>query len=163
VNKQFKVDIKGIQLIVYDFDGVLTDNKVLVFQDGKEAVLCNRADGLAIQKIKELGISQIILSTEANPVVKARAKKLKLPVIHNLKDKKLVLLQYCDKHNYDLKNVLYVGNDINDLEAMRVVGYPVAPLDASSRVKKIAKIVTKTKGGQGVIKELFDTINYTDR
>lgn len=155
--------IKNIELIVYDFDGVLTDNRILVSEDGREAVFCNRSDGLAIKKFKELNIPQIILSTEANPVVKARAKKLKLPVIHNLRDKKRALLYYCSKHNYNPKNVLYVGNDINDLEAMKVIGYPIAPSNASSQVKKIAKIVTKTAGGQGVIRELFDIINCTDR
>lgn len=159
LNKQFKVDIKDIQLIVYDFDGVFTNNKVLVFEDGKEAVFCNRADGLAIQKIKGLGISQMILSTEANPLVKARAKKLNLPVIHNLKDKKRTLLEYCNKHNYNLKNILYVGNDINDLEAMKLAGHSVAPSDASFQIKKIAKIITRAKGGEGVIRELFDILS----
>jgi len=155
LNKQFKVDIKDIQLIVYDFDGVFTDNKVLVFEDGKEAVFCNRADGLAIQKIKELGIPQIILSTEENQVVKARAKKLNIEVVHGITDKKIVLIDYCKKKNYDLKKVLYIGNDLNDLEVMKSVGYPIAPIDAVKEIKKIAKIITKARGGKGVIRELL--------
>lgn len=158
LNKQFKFDIKDIQLIVYDFDGVMTDNKVLVFEDGKEAVFCNRADGLAIQRIKELGIPQIILSTEENQVVEARAKKLKIEVIHNITDKKIALIDYCKKKNYDLKKVVYIGNDINDLEVMKLVGYPIAPQDANDRVKNIGKVIVKKNGGEGVVKEFFENM-----
>ncbi len=159
MSKHFKVDIKDIQLIIYDFDGVFTDNKVLVFEDGKEAVFCNRADGLAIEKIKELGIPQIILSTEKNKVVEARAKKLNnIEVIHSIADKKIALIDYCKKKKYDLKKVLYIGNDINDLEVMKLVGYPIAPQDANNRVKDVAKSIVKKKGGEGVIKEFFENM-----
>jgi len=156
VNKQLKIDIRGIQLIVYDFDGVFTDNKVLVFENGKEAIFCNRADGLAVQKIKKLGIPQIILSTEKDLVVKVRAKKLDINVIHNISDKRSILISYCKEKNYDLKKVLYIGNDINDLEVMKTVGYPIAPQDAHKEIKKIAKIVTIRKGGEGVVREILD-------
>ena len=84
-----------IDLIVYDFDGVMTDNRVLTFQDGTEAVFANRADGLAINMIKEMGINQIILSTEKNAVVEARARKIGIPAIHGVGDKNTVLHAYC--------------------------------------------------------------------
>jgi len=155
LEKQARINIKDIQLIVYDFDGVMTDNKVIISEDGREAVFCNRADGLAIQKIKELGIPQIILSTEENQVVKARAKKLNIEVAHGITDKKIVLIDYCKKRNYDLKKVLYIGNDLNDLEVMKLVGYPIAPIDAVKEIKEIAKIITKARGGKGVIRELL--------
>ena len=156
--KNKKIKANGIQLIVYDFDGVMTDNRVFVFDDGHEAVLCNRSDGLAIKMIKQRGIPQVILSTESNPVVKARAQKLKLPVVANVKDKKTTLVRYCKQQKYKLNKVIYIGNDLNDLEAMKVVGYPIAPQDADKRIKKVAKIVTKSKGGEGTIKEFFDDI-----
>lgn len=153
-----KINTKNISLIIYDFDGVMTDNKVLVGQDGKEAVFCNRSDSLAISKIKQIGIPQIIVSTEANKVVQARARKLKIPVLQNINDKKKLIEKYCKERNIDLKKVIYIGNDINDLEIMRSVGHPIAPSDASQEIKDIAKIITKAKGGEGVIRELLDIL-----
>lgn len=150
------IGTQTLQLIVYDFDGVFTDNRVLVLEDGGEAVFCNRADGLAIDKIKKLGIPQIILSTEKNKVVKARAQKLNLDVIQGVGDKKATLIGYCKENNYDLQKTVYIGNDINDLEAMSMVGYPVAPIDANDKIKNLAKIVVKKKGGDGVVKEFFE-------
>ncbi len=153
---RIKFDYKNINLIVYDFDGVMTDNRVIIFQDGTEAVIVNRSDGLGVERFCSLGIPQLILSTETTPVVKARAAKLHLEVIASCKDKKNALKKYCKKMKYDLSNVVYIGNDINDLEAMKIVGYPIAPADAHIEVKKIAKIITKTMGGDGVIRELLD-------
>ena len=152
------ISIKNISLIVYDFDGVFTDNRVLVFEDGKEAVFCNRADGLAVEKIKKLGIPQIILSTEKNQVVKIRAKKLNIKVIHGIADKKAILVTYCRRRRYNLKKVVYIGNDVNDLRAMRLVGYPIAPQDANNKVKDIAKTIVQKKGGEGVVREFFENV-----
>ena len=153
---RIKFNYKDIDLIVYDFDGVMTDNRVIIFQDGTEAVIVNRSDGLGVERFRSLGIPQLILSTETNPVVKTRAAKLHLEVIASCKDKKNALEKYCRKMKYNLSKVVYIGNDINDLEAMKIVGYPVAPADAHVEVKKIAKIITKTMGGHGVIGELLD-------
>lgn len=157
-SKQFKGSIKDIQLIVYDFDGVMTDNRVIVLQDGAEAVVVNRADGLGVNRFRARGIPQLILSTETNPVVKARAAKLKLEVITSCKDKKLALKNYCKKNDYKLQKVVYVGNDLNDLEAMKIVGFPIAPDDAHPKIKAVAKLITIAKGGEGVIREISDII-----
>ena len=156
--KCLNISRKKLDLIVYDFDGVLTDNKVLVFEDGREGAYCSRADGWAVQQIKGLGIHQIILSTERNGIVKARARKLGIDVIHGVDNKHDVLMRYCRAKNYALKKVLYMGNDVNDLEAMKLVGYPLAPQDAHCRILKIAKIVICKNGGYGVVKEFFDNI-----
>lgn len=145
-----------IDLIVYDFDGVMTDNRVIIFQDGTEAVIVNRADGLGVDRFRNLDIPQLILSTETNPVVKARAAKLHLEVIASCKDKKIALENYCAQKGYDLNRVMYIGNDLNDLEVMKSVGFPIAPADAHPKIKKIAKLITGAKGGDGVIKELSD-------
>lgn len=158
--KTNKINIKNIDLIVYDFDGVLTDNKVLVFTDGQEAVYCNRSDGMAIGIIKNRGVRQLILSTEENGVVAARAKKLNIEVLQGLKDKRSALKDFCRTHKYNLKKVVYIGNDINDLDAMSIVGYPVAPSDANVRIKTLALIVVKAKGGDGVVRELLE--NYLE-
>jgi N-acylneuraminate cytidylyltransferase len=151
-----------IDLIVYDFDGVFTDNRVLVRQDGMESVLVNRADGLGINMIKNLKMPQLILSTEANPVVEIRAKKVGLPILHNSQDKLKTLRTYCHKHGHDLARVLYVGNDINDLGVMKVVGYPLCPSDAYDEIKKISKFVLSVPGGAGVIRNLVDCIEKTN-
>jgi len=148
------IPVSSIDLIVYDFDGVMTDNRVFVLEDGTEGVIANRADGLGIDRFRELGIPQMILSTETNPVVKARGKKLVLEVIASCKDKRQTLCSYCEQNGYDMKRVVYLGNDLNDLKVMKIVGYPVAPADAHPEVRAIAKVVTRTKGGEGVIKEL---------
>jgi YrbI family 3-deoxy-D-manno-octulosonate 8-phosphate phosphatase len=147
-----------IDLIVYDFDGVMTDNRVLVFQDGTEAVMVNRADGLGVSMIRALGIPQLILSTETNPVVKARADKLQLEVIAPCADKKRTLKEYCEQKGYLLSRVMYVGNDLNDREAMKMAGFPIAPADAHPVIQSHAKLVTKAKGGEGVIRELSDLL-----
>lgn len=151
-------DVSDLDLIVYDFDGVMTDNRVHVFQDGSECVAANRADGLGVGLIRKVGIPQLILSTETNPVVKARASKLNLEVVDSCDDKEQFLTSYCQKNGYDLDRVLYVGNDINDLKIMKLVGHPVAPADAHSDVKKIAKFITKAVGGAGVVRELADVL-----
>jgi 3-deoxy-D-manno-octulosonate 8-phosphate phosphatase (KDO 8-P phosphatase) len=148
----------NISLIVYDFDGVMTDNKVYVDQHGTETVRCHRGDGLAVNLIKEMGIAQIILSTETNSVVAARAGKIGLDAIHGVGDKLSVLKKYCTENNVELADVLYVGNDINDLYAMRAVGFPVCPADAQHSIRAIAKLQTKAGGGQGVVRELADLL-----
>ena len=153
-----EIDIKNIDIIIYDFDGVMTDNRVLVSEDGKESVFCNRSDGLAISRIKKMKIPQIIISTETNKVVEARAKKLGIPVIYCIDNKESAVREYCNKNNIDLGKVIFVGNDINDLEIMKVVGYPIAPSNASKEIKDIARVITVAKGSYGVIRELLDKL-----
>ena len=153
------INIKNVELIVYDFDGVMTDNKVILREDGLESVVVNRADGLAIGIIKDMGIKQLILSKEKNRVVEVRANKLGIQVVQGLDNKEEILLSYCKENDIQLKNVVYVGNDINDLEVMKIVGYPVCPVDACKEIKKIAKIILNVSGGEGVIRELINYIN----
>tara|TARA_B100001250_G_scaffold32052_1_gene26219 strand:+ start:11328 stop:11801 length:474 start_codon:yes stop_codon:yes gene_type:complete len=146
----------NIKLIVYDFDGVMTDNKVYLDQLGNELVQLSRADGLAIAEFKKLNFQQIIISTEKNPVVSMRANKLKIECLQGIEDKKQALLQFCKKYNFNLKNVAYVGNDINDEEVMKIVAFRFCPLDAHKSIKSIAHNVLNKKGGDGVIRELLD-------
>lgn len=150
--------MKNIKLIVYDFDGVMTDNKVYMDQEGHEIVQVNRGDGLGIAKIKKLGIQQIIISTEKNPIVSARANKLGIPCLQGIDNKKDALLNYCNKNDFKLNHVAYVGNDVNDLGAMKLVGYSFCPTDSHEIIKKISDHIFKTKGGDGVIRELLDLI-----
>lgn len=146
---------KRIDLIVYDFDGVMTDNTVLVTEEGKESVIVNRGDGYAISEIKRLGIEQIILSTEQNPVVAQRAKKLKIAVIHGVAEKKRVLDSYLEKNQIAAENVLYIGNDLNDYECMLGAGLKGCPADAEPEIIELCDWVSKKCGGRGVVRELL--------
>lgn len=147
--------ISDIELIAYDFDGVMTDNKVIISEDGKESVIVNRGDGLGVSRLKQMGITQIILSTEENPVVAARGKKLGIQVIQGIQNKRDALLGFCDKEKIDLQKVLYIGNDINDFDAMMEAGMKVCPADAEQEIKEIADIILEKSGGEGVIRELL--------
>jgi len=149
---------KKIKLIVYDFDGVMTDNKVYIDQNGNEMVQVSRADGLGVSEIIKLGIQQIIMSTEVNPVVTQRAIKLKIPCLQGLENKKDALLDYSRKNDIDLKNVAYVGNDINDKGAMAIAGFSFCPNDSHESIKEIADHILPRNGGDGVIRELLDLI-----
>ncbi len=141
-------------LVVFDFDGVLTDNRVLVMQDGQEAVFCNRADGLAFDMFRAKGLPALILSTETNPVVAARGLKLKIPVVQGVADKGVAIEMICRERGIDLARTMFVGNDVNDLPAMARVGLPVAVSDAHPAVKANARHVLVTRGGDGVAREI---------
>ena len=110
-----------IRLIAFDFDGVFTDNMVYVFEDGSEAVRCFRSDGIGLQKLNNLGIETIIISTEANPVVSARARKLKIDCVQDCEDKRGALEDRIAKTGISLDQVAFVGNDINDLACLTCV------------------------------------------
>lgn len=144
-------------LIVYDFDGVMTDNRVSVDENGTESIMVHRGDGYGVRMIKDtLKIPQIILSTEANPCVVRRGEKLKIPVIYNACDsKKSILKNYCQKNNFTLSETLYVGNDLNDLDAMLLCGYHTCPSDAEPEILSVCDYTFTSKGGYGVVRELY--------
>lgn len=150
--------MQAFKLVVYDFDGVMTNNRVYVDQNGAEMVQVNRADGLGVAEIKKLGIEQIIISTEKNRVVSLRANKLGISCLRGIDNKKAALMDYCQKNDIDLKNVAYVGNDINDKDAMEIAGFTFCPADAHKSIKAISDHILKTKGGNGVVRELLDFI-----
>ena len=136
----------------------MTDNTVFIDDSGNEMVRVNRSDGLGISEIKKIGIEQIIVSTEKNLVVTERAKKLNLTCMHGIDDKQKTVSDYCNKNNIDLKNVAYIGNDINDKDVMKIVGLKFCPADAHQDIKQISDYVLNAKGGKGVIREIFDYI-----
>lgn len=146
------------QLIVFDFDGVFTDNKVYTAQDGTEMVMCDRRDGLGIKMLKDNGQDMFILSMEANPVVQARARKLGLEAKGGCRDKAEFLTGYLHEKGIAPENMLYMGNDLNDFEAMKMAGFAVAPADAHPDIKKISNLVLTTNGGQGAVRELCEFI-----
>ena len=144
-------------LLCYDFDGVMTDNRVYVAQDGRETVAVNRSDGLAVAALRQACVTQIIMSTEENQVVSARAAKLDIPALQGLDNKAEALQAYIFETDIDLARTAFIGNDVNDLSVMQLVGFPVAPSDACPSILNIAKHVTQAPGGAGVIREFCDT------
>lgn len=146
----------NIKLIISDFDGVMTDNRVLLDETGKESVYVSRADGQAIHILRSLGIDLAIISTETNGVVGKRAEKLKVNCIQSVANKAECLKQYADEKNILLKNIAYIGNDVNDYDAMLLVGLKIVPKDAYKVVKDIADYVTEASGGYGVIREIAE-------
>lgn len=147
-----------IRVIISDFDGVMTDNRVWIDETGKETVCVNRADGLAVHILRDMGINLVIMSTERNGVVSKRAEKLKIECIQSISDKAECLKKYCADKNISLQNVAYIGNDINDFGALKLAGIKIVPSDAYEEVKDVADCVTKAMGGQGVIREVADTL-----
>ena len=147
-----------INLLILDFDGVLTDNKVYVFEDGREAVVCHRGDGWGIRMLQSAGIEVIILSTESNAVVSARAEKLNVACIQDCEDKASAVQSIIDARSISGDKIMYVGNDTNDIDAMKLVSHRVAPADAHPQIRAIATMVTDSSGGQGVVRELADLL-----
>lgn len=148
----------AIKLIIYDFDGVMTDNRVFVDQNGLESIAANRSDGMGIGMIKRMGIEQCIVSTERNKVVAARAKKIGLEAAHGVADKASILIQLAATKGVSLSEVLFMGNDTNDANAMGLCGFKVAPADAHPSILAMADYVTDAPGGHGTIRELADVL-----
>ena len=148
-------DLSGLKLFVYDFDGVMTDNTFTLDEQGKEKVALNRSDGLAVTEIKKRGYEQIILSTENSPIIKQRAKKLGIKSFIGIENKLVVLRDYLKDQNLEFSQIAYVGNDINDYEAMSLAKVKICPNDAQNSIKKISDIILDQNGGKGVIREIL--------
>ena len=135
-----------------------TDDRVWVDQDGREAVVVNRRDGLAVRQLQSSGLPVLMLSTETNPVVEARARKLSVECLSGSSDKASDLMTWVEARGLALDRVAFVGNDLNDLDVMSRVGWPIAVSDACPEVLASARLVTTSKGGTGVLREIFDRI-----
>ena len=152
-----------VDAVVTDFDGVHTDDRVLVGQDGAEFVVTNRSDGMGVRMLREAGVPVLILSTEVNPVVSARARKLGVEVRQGLDDKAGALLEWTAARGLDLDRVAYLGNDVNDLACLDLVGWPVAVADAHPLVVAAARVVLTRRGGDGAVRELAELAMPTDK
>ena len=149
---------EDISLVVLDFDGVITDDRVYVNQHGEETVAAHRGDGMGIALLRKAGVDVIILSTEKNPVVQARADKLGIPAFHGIDDKKTKLESILAEKEIPGSQVVYLGNDINDLPCFSLVGLAVAVSDAHPTLLKHAHLILQKKGGHGAVRELCDLI-----
>jgi N-acylneuraminate cytidylyltransferase len=145
-----------IKAVITDFDGVHTDDRVTLDQDGREFVTCSRRDGLGLELLRKQDVKLMILSKEANPVVRARGAKLKIPVMNQVEDKYSVLDSWCQENGIEWQEIAYIGNDINDIECMKTCGFSFAPADAHPAALATADHVLSTEGGKGALREMCD-------
>ena len=146
------------KIIFTDFDGCLTDDRVWLNLDGEEFVAANRKDGLAVKRLKNLGIQVVIASTETNKVVLARGNKMGVDVLQGLADKAEAIEQYLNQNNLTWKDVWYIGNDINDLGAIKRASLSLCPADSVKKVRKTVDVVLKTNGGYGILEEIVTSL-----
>lgn len=147
-----------IGAVVFDFDGVFTDNRVWVAEDGTEAVVCDRSDGLGLDRLRAAGIPVLVLSTEENPVVAARCQKVRVECRQGLADKAAALAQYAAERKIPLSDIVYVGNDLNDRECLTGVGCGIVVADAHPAVRDLAQIRLEHNGGTGAVREVCDLV-----
>lgn len=160
--------LESIHTVVFDFDGVFTDNKVYVDQNGLESIRCDRGDGLAFDFVRryrstgKINVEFFILSKEANSVVPARAKKLKIPCFQAIGDKLSFMKDYFTNHYPNDPNpfsrMIFLGNDLNDLPLIRKAGYSVVPSDAHPMVKSAATCVMNQRGGDGFVRAFIEKL-----
>ncbi|MFT4283481.1 MAG: acylneuraminate cytidylyltransferase [Protaetiibacter sp.] len=144
--------------VVTDFDGVHTDDRVLIAEDGSEYVTVSRSDGMGVARLVRAGVPLLILSAERNRVVAARARKLGVEVRHGIDDKAAALVEWSVQAGVPLARVAYLGNDLNDLGCLELVGWPIATPDAHPLVRAAARVVLEHPGGHGAVRELADRV-----
>lgn len=152
--KKRLVDQKLPKIIFTDFDGCLTDDRVWLNQNGEEFIAANRKDGLAVNRLKKLGVSIVITSAETNAVVSARANKLGIEALQGLSDKVKAIESYLIKSKLSWNDSWYIGNDVNDIEAIRKAKFSLCPCDAVKVVRKEVDYQLRTKGGYGILSEI---------
>jgi 3-deoxy-D-manno-octulosonate 8-phosphate phosphatase (KDO 8-P phosphatase) len=147
-----------IRLVVFDFDGVFSDNRVWTNDRGEESVACFRGDSAGLRRLDEVGVEYFILTSETNDAVPARARKIRIDCVRGIEDKLPVLHAELERRGFSLAETAYVGNDINDAECLAAVGLAAVPADAWAEVVPLAGIVLSRAGGQGCVRELCDSI-----
>jgi YrbI family 3-deoxy-D-manno-octulosonate 8-phosphate phosphatase len=150
---------RSVRLVVFDFDGVFTDNTVWTDQAGHEWVRSWRGDGLGLEKLRQVGIPAWVLSTEPGPVVGHRCQKLGIPYRQGIADKKAALEALATEVGVSLGDVAYVGNDVNDAGCLRVVGVPIVVQDAHPDVLPLARFRTDAAGGFGAVREICEWLS----
>ena len=152
--------LRNVKMLALDFDGVFTDNRVFFSENGEESVICSRADSLGIRMLKEKrkDIHIIVISKEKNKIVLVRSEKLGIDSLSGIDNKLMSLKQVAASKGISLKDVAYIGNDMNDLECVKAAGIGIAVADAVPQILSAADYVTKSKGGLGAIREITDML-----
>ncbi|MDH4102653.1 MAG: 3-deoxy-D-manno-octulosonate 8-phosphate phosphatase [Thermoleophilia bacterium] len=152
------IDLTAVRFAVFDFDGVFSDNRVWTNDRGEESVACFRGDTLGLRRLDEVGVEYLILTSETNDAVAARARKMRADCIKGIEDKLPVLHAEVERRGVSLAETSYLGNDVNDAECLAVVGLPVVPADAWAEVVPLARLVLTRDGGHGCVREFCDAV-----
>ena len=156
-------ELANVRLAVFDFDGVFTDNRVWVNERGEESLAFSRSDGLGLRRLDEVGVAYVIVSMERNPIVAARAEKLRADCMQGVDDKLTVVRERTAQLGLSLEQTAFLGNDINDAECLGAVGVPVVPSDAWPEVMPLARWVLSRPGGSGCVREFCDAVWQAQR
>ena len=148
----------NISILFTDFDGVWTDNRVTTDSNGVEYVHCSKYDSLGLSLMSKVGVPVVVISSETSSVVRMRCEKLKLECFTAVDDKTKIVKDVCNRFNIVYEDAGFVGNDLNDLDALELVGFPMCVSDAIMEVKAVSKFVSNYKGGNGALREIFETI-----
>ena len=151
-------DLAEIRLVVFDFDGVFSDNRVWTNDRGEESVACYRGDSLGLRRLDEVGVDYFVITQETNDAVPARARKIRIECICGIEDKLPVLRDETERRGVSLEETAYLGNDVNDAECLAAVGLPVVPADAWPEVLPLASLVLTRAGGHGCVREFCDAL-----
>jgi YrbI family 3-deoxy-D-manno-octulosonate 8-phosphate phosphatase len=151
-------ELGDVRLVVFDFDGVFSDNRVWTNEHGEESVACYRGDSAGLRRLDEVGVDYFVITQETNDAVPARARKIRIECIRGVDDKLPVLRTELERRGVALAETAYLGNDVNDAECLAAVGLPVVPADAWHEVVPLAKLVLTRAGGYGCVRELCDAI-----
>jgi YrbI family 3-deoxy-D-manno-octulosonate 8-phosphate phosphatase len=153
----------GVAMVVFDFDGVFTDNTVWSDAEGREWVRGWRGDGIGLSLLRDIGIPAWVLSTETNPVVSRRCEKLQIPCRQGLVDKSSALRQLATEVGIPLDKTVFVGNDMNDSDCLELVGFPIVVADAHPSASALAQFRTTARGGFGAVREVCEWISSSIR
>lgn len=148
-----------VKLLVLDFDGVLTDDRVWVDQNGKETIAASRSDGMGLEMLRRFtDIEVVVMSKETNPVVSARCKKLGVEVFQSVNQKEKALIDLINKKKINADEVVYIGNDLNDIDCFPIAGYVAVPNDAFVTARRNADLVLDHHGGFGAVREICEML-----
>jgi YrbI family 3-deoxy-D-manno-octulosonate 8-phosphate phosphatase len=152
--------LRGIKLLALDFDGVFTDNRVMIDENGRESVICSRSDSLGIKMLRARrpDIRILVISKETSPVVRERCRKLNLECLTGIDDKLAMFRRILEESHLARDEVAFMGNDVNDLDCIRAAGIGVAVADSVPPVLHAADYVTQRRGGEGAIREIVEKI-----
>lgn len=158
IDDEISIKLKKMRMVVFDFDGVFTDNRVIISENGEESVVCNRSDGIGLNMLRSIGLEMLVLSTETNSVVATRSRKLQIPCIHGCENKLETLSSVLSEKGIGLSEASFVGNDVNDYACMANVGIAVCVNDAFEEIKHISDIVLKRNGGDAAVREFCELV-----
>lgn len=159
MSADIQIKLKKIKLVITDVDGVLTDGGMYYTENGEFMKKFNTRDSMGMELLLEKGVKTVLLTRENSKIVKKRADKIRIVDLYSgILDKKSILGEIAKKYAVINDEIAYIGDDVNDIEIMEIVGFAATPSDGASKVKEISDYVCKVKGGEGAFRELADLV-----